>query len=422
MRLELPRREVQMAIEGGIGVSTNGDLAAAAAEAAGEAMRTCAEPKILLMFVTHNYPLAELAQAIAAARAVAPAGTHIAGGAVNGVTYGDVRYDAMYANKHAVAVVAFGGALSVGVAIVPDPASDPHGAGKQLAEKARLGLSGQVSEGALILTPGMSDFNVTDQQLLDGIRSVNPRLRVTGTGLTGGVSNNAQILPGPAFVDDRIEMRGAVLITFGGPARFGFSSANGMEAVGGGGFVTDAEGPIIKTIDRRPAAEAILDLLCGDDAEARQHFKRSAFAASVERGITLGALDPEGGHYWCHMPMALLPDGSALDPFIARKGTPLSVVRIDPSTCMNAVREAGTMLIEDAGTDTFEFTIAFSCALRGYTLGAEVAHEDLHLHDLLKSKRHLGIVANGEVGCYRHGRSLATGWVYALFGLAGQGG
>ncbi|HWB82489.1 MAG TPA: FIST N-terminal domain-containing protein [Nannocystaceae bacterium] len=411
-----------MAIEGGIGVSTNSDFAAAAAEAATEALRTCASPKVALMFVNHSYPLAQLNEAIAAARQALPKGTTLAGGTVNGITYGDTRYDAMFNNKRAIAVVALGGDILVGVAIVPDPASDSTDAGRRLAEKARQGLGGRVGEGALILTPGMSGFHVTDQQLLDGIRSVNPRMRVSGTGLTAGIMPDGMILPGFAFVDDTIEQRGAVLITFAGPARMGFSSANGMQAVGGGGFVTDAEGPVIKTIDRKPARDAILELLCGDDAEAREHFNRSPFIAAVERGVTLGALDPEGGHYWCHMPVAFLPDGSAIDPFVARKGTPLSVVRIDPSTCMDAVREAGTMLVEDAGTDTFEFTLAFSCALRGYTLGADVAHEDQRLRDMVKSKNHLGIVANGEVGSYRHGRSLATGWVYALFGLAGQGG
>lgn len=411
-----------MAIEGGIGVSTNGDFAAAAAEAATEALQTCAQPKVALMFVNHSYPLAQLKDAIAAARRVLPSGTRLAGGTVNGITYGDTRHDAMFNNKRAIAVVAIGGDVVAGVALVPDPATEATEAGRRLAEQARQGLGGRTGEGALILTPGMSGFHVTDQQLLDGIRSVNPRMRVTGTGLTSGIQPDGMILPGFAFVDDAIEKRGAVLVTFAGEARMGFSSANGMEAVGGGGFVTEAEGPIIKTIDRRPARDAILDLLCGDDAEAREHFTRSAFIAAVERGVTLGALDPEGGYYWCHMPVAFLPDGSAIDPFVARKGTPLSVVRIDHASCMNAVRDAGTMLVEDAGTDTFDITLAFSCALRGYTLGAEVAHEDQRLRDMVKSKRHLGIVANGEVGSYRHGRSLATGWVYALFGLAGQGG
>jgi hypothetical protein len=99
---------------------------------------------------------------------------------------------------------------------------------------------------------------------------------------------------------------------------------------------------------------------------------------------------------------------------------PLSVVRIDPESCMRAVEEAGTMLMEDAGTDEFEFTLAFSCALRGFTLGAEVAHEDVGLLKQIKSKRHLGIVANGEVCCHRQGRPFSTGWVYALFGLADE--
>lgn len=409
-----------MAIEVGIGLSTNHELTAAVGEAIDAALGTCAQPKIAMMFVTHSYPLDQLSDALEAARRGLPAGVRLAGGTVNGITYGDERHDAMFANRRAIAVVAFGGDVVAGAAIVGDPSDDAIGAGKRLAEAARRGSGGRSDGGALILTPGMSAFKSLDQLLLDGIRSLDPRLRLTGTGLTAGLTADGRILPGCAFLDGRIEVGGAVLVTFAGPLRMGFSSANGMAAVGRGGFVTAAEGPVIQTIDNRPARDAILDLLCGDDRESREQFKSNAFIAAVERGVTLGALDPEGGHYWCHMPVGFLPDGSALDPFVARKGTPLSVVRIDPATCMNAVQEAGSMLVEDAGTDAFELTLAFSCALRGYTLGADVAHEDVGLRTMVSSKQHLGIVANGEVGCYRHGRSLATGWVYALFGLAGQ--
>jgi hypothetical protein len=410
-----------MALETGIGVSTDADLATAAGQAASDACRTCASPSLLLMFVTHSYALDGLAAAVQAARKACPPGTQVCGGTVNGITYGETRYDAMFSNKRAVAVVAFGGDIVAHASIVADPTADPLDAGKRLALDAREHLGARPLTGAIILTPGMSGFRVIDQQIIDGIRSVTPRLRMSGTGLTGGLMPDGQIIAGFAFLDDRVEERGTVLIAMSAPTTMGFSSANGMEPVGPGGFVTDADGPVIKSIDRRPAKDAILDLLCGDDGAAREQFERSAFIAAVERGLTLGAIDPEGMFYWCHMPVAFLPDGAAIDPFIARKGMPLSVVRIDRDTCMNAVREAGIMLAEDAATDDFEISIAFSCALRGYTLGAEVAHEDASLRKIIKSKRHLGIVANGEVGCYRHGRPMATGWVYALFGLAGQG-
>jgi hypothetical protein len=407
-----------MAIEGGIGVSTNDDLAGAAVEAAREASASCPNPTAVLMFVTHSYGAEGLVGGIRAAKDIFP-GAPVVGGTVNGITHGDNRYDAMYANRRAVAVVAFGGDVRAGASLVADPNGDPVEAGRTLVTEARDRL-GKTSTGAVILTPGMAGFNVIDQGILNGIRSVNPRLRITGTGLCGGLAPDSSIIPGWAFLDDRIERNGAALLCFAG-ARMGFSSANGMEAVGPGGFVTDAEGPIIKTIDNRPAKDAILDLMCGDDAIARSHFERSAFIAMVERGITLGAADPEGTHYWCHMPVVLLPDGSALDPFIARRGMPLSLVRIDPKSCMNAVVDAGNMLVEDTGTDDFDFTLAFSCALRGYTLGADFAHEDVGLRNIVKSKRHIGVVANGEVACHRQGRPFATGWVYALFGLAGEG-
>ncbi len=78
------------------------------------------------------------------------------------------------------------------------------------------------------------------------------------------------------------------------------------------------------------------------------------------------------------------------------------------------------MLTEDAGGSSFEFTIAFSCSLRGLTLGADVAREDLEFRTHVQTRRHLGIVANCEIGSYRHGRPAFTGWVYALMGALAE--
>jgi hypothetical protein len=96
----------------------------------------------------------------------------------------------------------------------------------------------------------------------------------------------------------------------------------------------------------------------------------------------------------------------------------LAVTRIDPESCMSAVAEAAAMLQQDAGTAEFELTLAFSCSLRGFTLGADIAREDGELRRHVSARKHLGIVANGEVGCYRHGRPMFTGWVFALLGAA----
>jgi hypothetical protein len=165
--------------------------------------------------------------------------------------------------------------------------------------------------------------------------------------------------------------------------------------------------------------DAVVDMLAPkDDPETRALFEKNPMVMSIERGVTLAAADPEGDFYWCHMPVMFTPEGYVLDYFCARKGLALSMVKIDPKMCMAAIGEAVGMLKEDAAADAFECVIAFSCSLRGFTLGPEVAEEDKELRRHVKSKHQLGIVANGEIGCYRHGRPFYTGWVYALFGLA----
>jgi hypothetical protein len=149
-------------------------------------------------------------------------------------------------------------------------------------------------------------------------------------------------------------------------------------------------------------------------------FEKSPTVMSIEKGIAFAAPDPEGDFYWCHSLAMFTPRGGAIDVFGPRKGMGLAVTRIDPDSCMGAVSQAAKMLEEDAAATSFEFTLAFTCALRGFTLGAEVAHEDAELRKNLRSAHHLGIIANGEIGSYRHGRSVFTGWVYALMGAAAE--
>jgi hypothetical protein len=337
------------------------------------------------------------------------------------LTLGDKRYDALFANQRAVAALALGGSLKIGVAITGDCVNAPREAGRALAETAQRQL-GRPMEGSLIFTPGLSTgLYPVDQQILNGIRDETPRLRITGTGLSGGMGTDGSYLPGYAFLGDRVERLGTLLVAFAGAAHLGFSMANGMQAIGPGGFVTDAEGPFIRSINGRPAKEVVVELLGGDDPERREHFAKNPGITSVERGVAFAVLDAEGDFYWAHPVLFFTPEGAAVDRFHARKGTGLSVVRIDPESCMGAVKQAGEMLSEDAGTSEFDVVIAFSCALRGFTLGPEVAKEDIELRRYVKSKRHLGIVANGEIGCYRHGRPFPTAWVYALFGMAGEG-
>lgn len=407
-----------MTIESGVGLSTNKDLLSAAKEAAQEARATCPEPKLVLFLCTFNYPLDDL---LPAGRALAEAfpNAKIAGGTVNGLTYSNMRYDALFANNFAAAVVTFGGSsMSVGVALSAAPNNDAKELGKRLVTEARQGMSGP-AEGGIIFTPGFgAGMAFCDQEIVDGVRAGEPRLRVSGTGLAGGMRPDGVALPGTAFLGDRAEKMGSLLVVFTG-GRFGFSVANGMTPLEGGAFVTDAQGMMIRTLNGRPASEVAVELLSRGDPEATEHFMKNPSISCVERGVSLGLADPEGDFFWSHGPAFFTPDKAMVDFFSAKKGTALTLVAIDPKSCMSAVQQAAEMLGNDAGTEDFEFVMAFSCALRGFTLGGEVAHEDTELKNHIKTRKQLGIVANGEIGCHRQGRPFATSWVYALFGLAG---
>lgn len=406
-----------MSLVTGVGVSAERDLNAAIAAAAAEARSQCPDAVLVLGFVTHNHGAAGLGEAAGILASAFP-GAQTAGGQVNGITYDHERYDAVFANRFAVAVVAFGGAGVRGaIALQASAGTSPRSSGSALARDAieRLGTT---PVGGIFLGIGLSQVPPVDQQIVDGIRDVAPRLRITGSGLCGGMQLDGSYDPGVAFLGREVVERGVLLAVLGGEVRLGFSAANGMRPVGPGAFVTKVDGAEIVELNGRPAKDVTLDLLAPDSPDLRALFEKNPQVMAIERGITFAAPDLEGDFYWCHSPAMFTPRGGVFDAFGPRVGMGLAVTRIDPESCMSAVAEAAGMLQQDAGTEEFELTLAFSCSLRGFTLGADIAREDGELRKHVKSRRHIGIVANGEVGCYRHGRPMFTGWVFALLGAA----
>jgi len=401
----------------GVGAATDEDAVIAVRAAATAARQQCPDAVVVLAFVTHSYPVDQMAGVAAAVAELFP-NAQTAGGQVNGITFENQRYDAVFANRKAVAVVAFGGAgIHGAISLAASVTEHPRETGRALAKEA-LSRLGTEAVGGIFLGVGLSHMPPVDQQLLDGIRDAAPRLRLTGSGLCGGMKIDGSYDPGVAFLGREVVTKGILLLVLGGNIRLGFSATNGMKATGPGAFVTRVEGPEIVELNGKPAKEVVLELLAGESPELRAMFEKNPQVMCVERGVTLGAADPEGDFYWSHPPAFFTPRGGVFDAFGPRVGMGLAVTRIDPASCMDAVSKAAEMLEEDAGTGDFEFTLAFSCSLRGFTLGAEVDREDAELAKYVKARRHLGIVANGEIGSYRHGRAMFTGWVLALFGAA----
>ena len=399
----------------GVAISANPDLAAAIAEAGQKAHAACPSPALVLAFITHNYPKAQLADAARALAELFPK-AETAGGQINGITYGDERYDAVFANRHAVAIVAFGGQGVRGtIALADNSIADPREMGRGVARTVLQRL-GTEAVGGVFLGIGISQIPPIDQAVLDGIRDVAPRLRLTGTGLCGGMQMDGSYDPGVAFHGTTLVDKGVLVGVLGGDLRLGFGAANGMVSTGQGSFITKAYGPVIAELGGRPAKDVVLDLFTAGEPGSREMFEKNPQVMGVEKGITLGAPDPEGDFFWCHPPAAFTPEGGVLDLFSPKMGTGLAVTRITSDSCMGAVESAAEMVRQDAASESFEMTLSFSCSLRGFTLGATAAKEDAELRKHIKARNHLGIVANGEIGCYRHGRPMFTCWVFAMMG------
>lgn len=408
-----------MGLEVGIGLSSNQELADAARAAIEGALARCPSPSLVLLFITHNYGIEEIREAVPSLRALAPAGVTFAGGTVSGLVHGAERYDTLVTAR-AIAAVAFGG-VRVAAALAADPRTDPAAAGQALARDATAAL-GEAPTVGMIFTPGLSaGARLVDQPLLDALRAAVPGLRLSGTGFTGGMNDQGLSLPGLGFLGDRAETLGTLLVAFPAGVHAHVAIENGAVAVGKRARVTGAAGTAVRTLDDRPARDVMLDLLAGEDGATREHFTRNAMMGCIEHSVTFARLDPQG-FPWCEPPITVLPDGGFMDFFEPPVGSSLDAVRIPPEAALAACRTAGESLARSAGGRPVDLVVWFSCGIRGFSLGPLAAREAEELAAPLQLRNQLGIMANGEIGSRGDGPPTSTSWAFSALGLSAEEG
>ncbi|HZU84122.1 MAG TPA: FIST N-terminal domain-containing protein [Polyangiaceae bacterium] len=404
-------------IESGVGLSTVLDLVDAAREATLEARRQCSSPAAVLLFATDNYPAERLVAASDAAAAVCPAGTVVAGGTVPGVAFGDRRYDALYGGRGLAALAIGGGGVGVQASLAADTKADPRAAGRALAERVTR-LLGQPPSAGIILSPGVAAKPVwIDPDIVDGIRAAVPGLPLAGGGASGGFEGR-EMPEGHVFAGRDVAQGAALLVGIAGvEGRSGV--ANGLVAERRAGTITGLEAPrVITSIEGRPAREAALELLAGDDARAREFLTKNVLVACVELGVTFAEEDPAGA-CWPHVPAAWTAGGGLVDLYRPRTGQDLVVARVTREGCLAAVDEVAGMLGGTTGSP-LELTVSFSCSLRGVTLGPQRADEHARFRTRVRTGTHFGVSVRGEIGLSRRGDPVCAGWSYAALGLRGR--
>jgi hypothetical protein len=403
----------------GIGSSAHDDLVLATREAAKAALEACEKPKLALLLITYTHPPEGIPAAIEALEALCPPGTIVAGGTINGLSHGNLRRHAMLAEK-AVAVIAMGGDdAPVHAVLEPFPSVDTAGeAGRRMAREVKARFD-TAPAGAMIFTPGLSaGERMVDQPMLDGIHEVLPDMRVAGTGLSGGLAPNGNALPGFAFLGGRVERLGTLLVAVGGSVKSGVAMANGMQGIGLAATVTKSEGPLLRSLDGKPALDVVAQVLTTDPEKERALLVKAASVYCIEQNRSLAEWDEENGFFWPHVPFGFLGDGAMVDMFEAREGSTLSVVKLDPPLCIDAIGEAAKILGEETGRPSFDLTVAFSCCVRCFTLGPDILDEDRALASAVDSKAMIGILANGEIGCRKNDHARSTAYAFVLFALA----
>jgi hypothetical protein len=208
------------------------------------------------------------------------------------------------------------------------------------------------------------------------------------------------------------------MVAVAGEARVAAAMANGMEAVRPCGAVSEVAGPMIREIDGRPARDVILDAVVGSDEKARAQFVKVPGVYLIEHQVGIASWSDELGMFQPHYPFGFGDDGAMLDIFEARVGSKLAVVRLDVPSCLSAIKEVAAATRQGCGGAP-ELALAFSCAVRGFTLGASIREEDRVLRESLEARSTLVVAANGEIGVRAAGAPLSTSAAISVLGLVG---
>jgi small ligand-binding sensory domain FIST len=260
--------------------------------------------------------------------------------------------------------------------------------------------------GALILA---EPFGCDLSGVLGALHSARPACQAAG-----GVASGA-MRPGQSalFLDDHALRTGFVGLAFAGELAFDALVAQGSRPIGPPLFVTDAHGPLVRTLDGKRGLDTLDEVLEGLDDADRALAQRALLVGLVMDPTrhsygpgdflvrSLVGIEPESGH----LLVAGDPQPNQVLQFHVRDD---DAARADLEAILGAY--APTAVPPPAGA------LMFTCLSRGEQLFGFPGHDSARLRAHLGDLPVGGFFANGEVGPI-DGRPWLHGFttVFALF-------
>jgi len=211
-----------------------------------------------------------------------------------------------------------------------------------------------------------------------------------GLDVVGGLVDASPDAPGRVGTDGRTDSTLAGFLLPPGVATA--IGAGAVRPVGETLAVTDAEGPVVRTLAGAPAADHLDAVVADLTADARMALRRGVFLCRVvdERGLEPGAADVVA-----HGVRGLVADTRwlALDAAV-EVGTLVRFGYLDPATATSELRHALTLAT--AGRPSAG-AFLFSCVARGAGLLDDDAHDAVLAAETLRSAAVAGTSCTGEV-------------------------
>ncbi len=368
--------------------------AASAAEALRRALSVAREalgdaaPRLAIVFVSVGYPDLEETPAVLRAELGA---VPFVGGTAGGAVFGSSGY-----SHRGASVVLLGGEVEIAVRSADVSSTDMLAvvpAAEEIAREAvKASSCGYPHHACLVFAPGIVDGDALVAAVRKGAGA--------GTQLAGGLTGDdltfdrARVLDGHDFQKDRV-----VLVGLCTRAPVGIAARHGWRPLGPQRVVTRAEGPLVHTIDGRPALEVWREdagrsplPLPTDPRALVLHFANHFPLGIVEepsgafrtRSASAPAVRPEepSRELVARTPYAILADGSIQLSASIAEGSRVRIMHGTPADLLHASRDAATTAAHRAG-GKLAGALVLGCSGRLGALGEGFPEEPVQIREHL---------------------------------------
>lgn len=280
--------------------------------------------------------------------------------------------------------------MDFGISALNDVASqDMHSNGFNLARKASQDMGGSPHKEVFIsLSEGIEQ---NSSQFIRGVREALGLVFPVLGGVSSDDFKNKNLFQ---FFQDKVLRRSAVGLILGGSARLAIGCRHDFKPLGKPRTITRVEGPLIRTIDDKPAIEIYKHFL-GPDANSIKDAPLNSYAAPYPLGVYLR----EPGQYLLRNIIDILDDGSILCHEGITTGCEVHLMISNNESCLASATLAAKLAKGSLTERQPKLVLVFESLARQKILGRDAVREIQAIRNVLgQAVPLIGMCTYGEIG------------------------